>query len=104
MTETLALVLALVTGMALGTVFFGGLWCTVRKGVAAKSPGLWFLGSLVLRAGIVVAGFYLASAGDWHRLLLCLIGFVIAHIVVTSLAGPLLDADNSSGKEANHAP
>ena len=30
MNETLALVLALVTGVLLGAMFFGGLWWTVR--------------------------------------------------------------------------
>jgi len=104
MNETLALALALVAGVALGTVFFGGLWWTVRKGVSAKSPALWFLGSLLLRAGIVLAGFYFVSAGHWHRLLLCLIGFVVAHMVVTSLTGPPLASHNSPGKEVRHAP
>ena len=49
MNETLSLVLALVTGVLLGAIFFGGLWWTVRKGVSSKRPALWFLGSLLLR-------------------------------------------------------
>lgn len=104
MSETLTLALALAAGVGLGTVFFGGLWWTVRKGVSSKSPALWFLGSLLLRAGIVIAGFYFVSAGHWHRLLLCLMGFAIAHMVVTGLSGPPLDPDDSPGKEARHAP
>ena len=36
-------------GALLGSIFFGGLWWTVRQGVCPK-PVLWFLGSLLLRA------------------------------------------------------
>jgi len=36
MTETLDLMLALVTGISLGAMFFGGLWWTVQKGVSSK--------------------------------------------------------------------
>jgi len=104
MNETLALALVLAAGVALGTVFFGGLWWTVRKGVSAKNPALWFLGSLLLRAGVVLAGFYFVSAGHWQRLLFCLIGFVIAHIVVTSVTGPPLGSHNPPRKEVRHAP
>jgi F1F0 ATPase subunit 2 len=104
MSETLTLALALVAGVVLGTVFFGGLWWTVRKGVSSKSPALWFLGSLLLRAGIVLSGFYFVSGGHWDRLLLCLVGFVIAHFVVTRLTGPPLDLHNSPAKEVRHAP
>ena len=58
MNETLSLVLALVTGVLLGAMFFGGLWWTVQKGVSSKRPALWFFGSLLLRTSIALAGFY----------------------------------------------
>ena len=69
MNNFLSLALALVAGILLGAIFFGGLWWTVRKGICSKSPALWFLGSMLLRMGIVLAGFYfvwargLAAAG-----------------------------------------
>jgi F1F0 ATPase subunit 2 len=62
MNETLTLVSALVTGVLLGAMFFGGLWWTVRKGVSSKRPALWFFGSLLLRTSIALAGFYLSLA------------------------------------------
>ncbi len=85
MHELMIRVLAVVAGVGLGAIFFGGLWWTVRKGVASRQPALWFLGSLLLRTGIVLAGFMLVGAGDWRRLLLCLAGFVIGRIAVSRL-------------------
>jgi F1F0 ATPase subunit 2 len=104
MNETLALARALVVGGVLGTMFFGGLWWTVRQGVSAKRPALWFLGSLLVRTGIVLVGFYVVAGGHWERLLLCLLGFVIAHFVVTRLTGAPVEHYNAPGKEASHAP
>ena len=83
MTEVLTLVLAWMAGGLVGVMFFGGLWWTVKKGVSAEHPALWFLGSLLLRLSITVAGFYFASGGHWQRLLACLVGFITAQRVVT---------------------
>ena len=85
MNETLTLLLVLVTGILLGAIFFGGLWWTVRKGVSSKQPAIWFFGSLLLRTSIAMAGFYFIGRGHWERLLMCLIGFVIARLIVTRL-------------------
>jgi len=85
MNETLTLALALLTGGLLGAVFFGGLRWTVGKGVSSKHPVPWFLGSMVLRTGIVLAGFYFVAGGHWQRLLMCLLGFVMARLVVMRL-------------------
>ena len=104
MNETLTLVLAWVAGGVLGTIFFGGLWWTVLKGVSSKQPALWFFGSLLLRMSIALAGFYFVSGGHWDRLLACLLGFVIARFLVTRLTGPPVEHDNSRAKEAGHAP
>jgi F1F0 ATPase subunit 2 len=101
---TLALALALVAGLLLGAIFFGGLWWTVRKGVSSKRPALLFLGSLLLRTGIVIAGFYVVSDGHWQRLLGCLLGFAIARFVVTRLAGPPLEHYDAPAREVGHAP
>jgi F1F0 ATPase subunit 2 len=84
-TETLALMLAAIAGGALGAIFFGGLWWTVRRGIRSRRPALWFLGSLLLRTGIVLAGFYFAADRQWERVLVCLLGFVMARLAVTRL-------------------
>jgi F1F0 ATPase subunit 2 len=80
------LALTLVAGILLGAIFFGGLWWTVRKGVTAKHPALWFLGSMLLRTGIALVGFYFVMGDDWRKLLLSLLGFVIMRSIVIRLS------------------
>ena len=82
MSDILPLSLAFLAGAMLGVFFFGGLWWTVRKGVTSGTPALWFLGSLLLRTGVILAGFYLVSQGHWSRLVACLLGFLIARVIV----------------------
>ena len=82
MSDILALALALLAGALLGAFFFGGLWWTVQKGVTSERPALWFLGSLLLRTGVILAGFYFVSQGHWSRLVVCLLGFLIARVIV----------------------
>lgn len=89
--ETWALITTWVAGLAIGLVFFGGLWWTVHKGVNSKQPAVWFLGSLLLRMGIALSGFYLVSGQHWDRLLSCLLGFVMARTAVNRLTRPPLE-------------
>ena len=104
MNNVLFLALALVAGLLLGAIFFGGLWWTVRKGISSKSPARWVLGSMLLRMGIVLAGFYFVGRGDWRRLVSCLLGFIIARFIVMRLTRPPVEQQNSATKEASHAP
>ena len=83
MTEAASFLMALLAGLALGIVFFGGLWWTVRRGLSSQQAGLWFSASLLLRTGITVTGFYFVSQGEWPRLLACLLGFLLGRISVT---------------------
>jgi F1F0 ATPase subunit 2 len=82
MSEIPALALAFFAGALLAMLFFGGLWWTVQKGVTSERPALWFLGSLLLRTSIILAGFYFVSQGHWSRLAICLVGFLIARLIV----------------------
>lgn len=104
MNEVLLLVLALLVGVFLGAIFFGGLWWTVRRGVSSEQPALWFFGSTLLRMSIAMAGFYFASGGHWGRLLLSLVGFVIARLVVTWLTRSSGDSQSVLVQEARYAP
>jgi F1F0 ATPase subunit 2 len=103
MNETLILTLAGLAGLALGTMFFGGLWWTIRKAIASEKPALWFLGSLLLRMGVALAGFYFISGCDLKRMLSCLIGFFIARLLVTRLTRPSVDNRIPVAQEAHHA-
>jgi F1F0 ATPase subunit 2 len=104
MNETLTTILVLTAGGALGAIFFGGLWWTIRKGVASKQPALWFMGSLLFRMAISLAGFYFVGRGHWQRLVVCLLGFVMTRVVVTLLTRPPGERQLSVGKESSHAP
>ena len=95
MNEMLILMLAWAAGILLGAFFFGGLWWTVRKGLSSTQPALWFFGSLLVRMSIALTGFYFVSGGHWERLVLCLLGFIMARVIVTWL---------TKTKEATHAP
>jgi F1F0 ATPase subunit 2 len=85
MNDIAELSIVLPAGFLLGAFFFGGLWWTVQKGLTSQNPVLWFFGSTLLRTGVAVAGFYFASHGDWRKFVLCLLGFIIARVVVTRL-------------------
>jgi len=100
MSETLALVyvlvLPLLAGVLLGMFFFGGLWWTIRRGVSSKQPAALFFFSLLLRTGIALAGFYFVARGDWRRVLACLVGFMLARILVTWLTRPPITKTKST--------
>ncbi len=105
MSDILALGLAFFGGALLAVFFFGGLWWTVRKGVASERPALWFVGSLLLRTSIILGGFYLVSQGHWSRLAVCLLGFLIARVIVVKrLALAPAEEQTPLEKETNVAP
>ena len=84
-------------GLFLGFIFFGGLLWTVRKGVESAHPAKWFFGSLLLRISLVMAGFFFIGQGSMWRLGACLVGFLLARILITQCSAM------SAGKGA-HEP
>ncbi|WP_093286526.1 ATP synthase subunit I [Verrucomicrobium sp. GAS474] len=107
MNEALIRVLAWVVGVGLGVLFFGGLWWTVRKGLSSSQPAFWFFGSLFVRFGITLAGFYFVARDHWDRLLLCLLGFILARLLVMWFALPTKKSQRQSQPsilEPPHAP
>ena len=84
---------AFICGLPLGVFYFGGLWWTIGRAFASKSPAVWLLGSLLLRTIVVMAAFYWVSQGDWCRALSCLFGFLMARTAIQRLRprpkGPL---------------
>ena len=103
MHKILMLASALLAGAVLGAMFYGGLWWTVRRGVSSGRAALWFLCSLLLRTGAALAGFYVVANGQWQRLLLCLLGFVIARLAVTWLTRTPRQNRPPHALESSHA-
>ncbi len=97
MSELVTGILSLGAGAALGALFFGGLWWTVRRGVASRRPALWFVGGTLLRASAALAGFLVVGGGRFDRFVFCLAGFVGARLLVLRLTGRV-------PHEARHAP
>ncbi len=88
MNETLSIIIIFIEGVALGTLFFGGLWLTVKRTVALKNPALLILGSFILRLAAVLTGFFFISSGNWRALLTALIGFIVARYIIIHLTSP----------------
>ncbi|MEO8847823.1 MAG: ATP synthase subunit I [Casimicrobiaceae bacterium] len=86
MHDALALPLAALAGILLGLFFFGGLWWTVRRAVGSTRSALWVGASLLLRMGCTAGGFVVVSAGDWQRMLACLLGFSAARWLVVRMS------------------
>jgi len=82
MNEIWYMILAFAAGIVLGTLFYAGLWLTVRKSLGEKVPAVWFIGSFIIRISIVLLGFYYISKANWKMLLICLLGFITARILV----------------------
>ena len=105
MSDTPTLAVAFFAGALLGAFFFGGLWWTVQKGVVSERPALWFLGSLLLRTSLILAGFYFVSQGHWSRLVASLLGFLIARLlIVKRLTRAPADAPTQLEEETSIAP
>ena len=102
MNEFIFLVWAFILGLLLGTIFFGGLRITVKKAVTSKMPALWFIGSFFLRAGIILIGFYYISQGNLQRLLICVLGFIVARYIIIRITRASEEKQIQLKKEISH--
>lgn len=85
MIDAMTLLLGWVAGLALGGLFFGGLWWSLQRALTSTRPALWFVGSFLVRTSLALTGFYFVGGSEWPRLLACLAGFIMARVVVTRL-------------------
>ena len=92
---------ALLAGAVLGAIYFGGLWWTVRRAGSFRRPASSMLASVLLRMTVALGGFYLVAGNSWQRLLLCLLGFVVARAVVSRQVCP---ATQKATTRIRHAP
>ncbi|EPR66368.1 ATP synthase subunit I [Cyclobacterium qasimii] len=77
--------LVLFGGVCLGFLFFGGLWFTSKKMLTSKKVVLWYLGSLFIRVGITLIGFYYLGQNSLEYMVICLFGFIVARFVVIKM-------------------
>jgi F1F0 ATPase subunit 2 len=94
----------LAAGLLLGAMFFCGLWWTVIRGVSSPWPAIWFLGSMLLRTSVALAGFYYVGRDHWERWLLCLLGFILARLVVERLIRHSVERHSARAPETSYAP
>ncbi|MBE0411562.1 MAG: ATP synthase subunit I [Anaerolineales bacterium] len=90
MNEFMYLVAALLAGMLLGLFYFGGLWVTVQRIPTSRVPLLLTIGSFLLRAGIVLGGFYIVAQGEWLRVIVSLVGFILMRIILLFKLLPMM--------------
>jgi F1F0 ATPase subunit 2 len=78
---------AFATGLVLGAFYFIALWRTVKKLPDTPSPLRLMLGSFVLRMAVVLPGFYFVMGGQWDRLAMALVGFILMRMILTRRLG-----------------
>lgn len=71
-----------VIGFAVGIVYFQGLWLTLNRYSGQKHLGSKLLVSFLIRLTLAIGVFYYFMQDDWQRLILLLIGFLIARQVM----------------------
>lgn len=71
-------------GIALGVIFFGGLWLTLKGLQNSHHPALRLLSSLLARMAVVLAGFYvIVQLGVWQHLPVALVGFIMPRWLIS---------------------
>ncbi|HBE32220.1 MAG TPA: ATP synthase subunit I [Cyanobacteria bacterium UBA11369] len=78
MSNVVSFILALLIGIGMGLIYFGGLWLTVRKLPNTSNPVLLSIVSFFGRVGFVGTGFYLLMVKAQYapiHLLACLLTF-----------------------------
>lgn len=78
----------LAAGVALGLFYFGLLWVTIDQLERSRWPGVLILVSFFGRLAVTMAGFYRVASGRGDRLLACLVGFIIARLIMVSRIRP----------------
>ncbi len=82
MDNIIYLLIALPLGFTLGIFYFVNLWITVRQIPTTQWPFRLIVGSFVGRTSITILGFYLIMDGNWQRMLISLLGFVLARSIL----------------------
>jgi F1F0 ATPase subunit 2 len=76
------LILNFISGLALGLLFYGGLWLTIRLCLKKSNAGIWIFASMIARTIIVIAGFYFLSNGNIYKVATIFLGFLTTRLIV----------------------
>jgi F1F0 ATPase subunit 2 len=87
----------LLAGLALGAMYFGGLWLTVRALPKSRRPAALTLVSFWARTALVAAGFALLIGQRWQYAFGCVLGFLMARLFLTRWHPPGSGAGPNSG-------
>jgi F1F0 ATPase subunit 2 len=85
--NTTHLIVAFTTGLAIGGLYFGGLWLTVRRLPHSKSPALLMTGSFLARMTLCLTGFYMVMDGQWLPLVVCGAGVLVMRKILVHHLG-----------------
>jgi len=91
------LIMLFIVGIAIGLIYFGGLWLTVKKLAAVRRRGFLLVISFLIRTGLALAMFLILMDGYWLNAVVLLGGFVVSR---TFLIHHLGMADHDSIREA----
>ncbi len=94
--QAIQLIECVIVGAALGALYFGGLWLTVRRLPEQSNPMLWLLASTMMRLALLIAFFYLVTQGAWDKLAACLLGFIATRAYLLRRARPSRTATTAS--------
>ena len=77
------MVIAFITGVFLGFIFFGGLYFRVNRMADMKHPAAFMLASLIIRMLILLVGLYLIRGDSFYNIPLALLGILLARTYLT---------------------
>lgn len=97
MSDWLRGLLSFVGGSVAGTLFFAGLWLTVRRLPSMRHPALILMSGYLVRLALTLGIIWWSSRGNLWQLVLCLAGFLAARWVIVRLTNAALERDD-------HAP
>ncbi len=84
--SNISILLSLLAGVALGGLFYGGLWFTVRRLPVSRHPALLALASFWIRSLVVLAVLVLLMKQRWQYGLVALVGFTVGRFAITKFS------------------
>ncbi len=87
MSQTVFLLVPFGIGVALGVVYFAGLWHTVKNLPDSRHPDLSLFGSFLVRISFLLTGFTLLVNGRWEPISAALLGFLLAREILVRRLG-----------------